>query len=207
MTAATSLRMTAGTFAEATIQQLSYSLVLLATMAAHAIAQAPVPAGAVVPRTIGVDLRGFWIELGAGVGKALNAQGGADVSASVDWQQGSRLWSVRGDGVSTGWSSGVGQVALMLGRATTTSGHQFGAASAGIAFAQTSVCLSNCGLFSSGNALQETHNTVGAAVALKGALRAGGRGGVGIGATAFGNVNSESSFMGIAVTLSGGRWR
>ena len=199
--------MTVGNFAEATIQRFSCSLLLLVTIAAHATAQSPVPAGAVVPRIIDVDLHGFWIELGGGVGKPLNAKGGANVSASFDWQQGSRLWSVRGDGLSTGWSSGVGQLALMIGRATTTSGHQFGAASAGIALTQSSVCLSNCGLFSSGGVVKETHQTLGAVVALNRALRAGSKSGFGIGATAFGNVNSESSFMGIAVMFSAGHWR
>jgi hypothetical protein len=197
------LRMTA----EATIQRLSCSLVLIAAIAAHAIAQNPVLAGAVVPRTIDVGLHGFWIELGAGVGKSVDAGGNADVSASLEWQQGTTLLSVRGDGVSTGFSSALGQLAFMVGKASTETGGRFTAASAGIAFTQSSVCITNCGLFSDGNTARKTRNTIGATGALKGALRGGSRGGVGIGLTMFVNVNSISSFGGVAVSLSGGRWR
>jgi hypothetical protein len=154
-----------------------------------------------------VNLHGFWIELGAGVGKSVNADGNADVSASVEWQQGSTLLSVRGDGVSTGFSSALGQLAFMVGRASTETGGRFTAASAGIAFTQSSVCVTNCGLFSDGKTARETRNTIGLTGALKGALRGGSRGGVGIGLTMFVNVNSISSFGGVAVSLSGGRWR
>jgi len=191
----------------ATIKRFSCSLALLAAIATHALGQAPVPPEAVVPHTIGVDLRGFWIELGAGVGKAADANGDADVSASIEWQQGSTLLSVRGDGVSTGWSSAVGQLAFLVGRASTKSGGRFGAASAGVAFTQSSVCITNCGIFSSGPSTKETHNTIGLAGVVKGALRSGSRGGVGIGVSLFANVNSVASFGGLALSLSGGRWR
>jgi len=150
---------------------------------------------------------GFWLELGAGVGKAASTSGNAAVSGGLDWQRGTQLVSLRGDAVSTSWSSSVAQVALLLGRATDRQRSRFGAASAGLAFVRSAECIRNCGILSSGPADQQTHSGVGAAGAITGAIRAGNRGGIGIGITAFANVNSLSSFAGATVTLSGGRWR
>jgi hypothetical protein len=149
----------------------------------------------------------LWLELGAGVGKSASAKGNAAVSGAVEWQRGHGLWSVRGDAVSTSWSSSVAQVALLLGRATVDSNARFGGASAGLGFVHSTACIRNCGLFSSGPATQTARDGLGVSVAVTGALRAGRRGGVGIGITPFANINSLSSFVGVSVGVSGGRWR
>ena len=192
---------------ETMIHRFSSGAALLATIAMRASAQTPVPATSTEHRATVPVTKAVWIELGAGVGKSLDADCDGAISASVDWQEGARLLSVRGDGVATGWSSAVGQFALLLGRASTRSDGRFAAASAGIAFTQATVCIRSCGLFNEGNPVRDTRNTIGVVGALKGALRAGSRGGVGIGLTMFVNANSVSSFGGLALSLSAGRWR
>jgi hypothetical protein len=179
------------------ISRFAQSLVLFVLVTASARAQASSQPS---------ETHGFWVELGAGVGKSSSAQGNAALSADMSLQRGHQLWSVRGDAVSTSWSSGVAQVGLLFGRASVIPKGRFGGVSAGIAFVQSATCIRNCGLLSSGPATHETRDGVGVSAAATGAIRTGTRGGVGIGITAFGNVNSLSSFVGINVGISGGRW-
>jgi hypothetical protein len=55
--------------------------------------------------------------------------------------------------------------------------------------------------------VKSARDGIGVSLAAKTALRAGRSGGVGIGLTAFGNINSLSSFGGVTLSISGGRWR
>ena len=180
----------------------SLLLVVVATRALAQTSTSPTPAGESNPAG-----RGIWLELGAGVGKAAGKTGDAAVSASLAWQQRQRLLSVRGDAVSTSWSSSIAQVALLLGRATIRSDARFASASLGLGFVHSDACVTNCGLFSSGPSVHSADDAIGATAVVNAAIRAGHRGGVGIGVSAFANVNSISSFAGATVSVSAGRWR
>ena len=179
--------------------------VLLIIVATRAFAQAPTPP--TPADQIKSTIRGTWLELGAGVGKATGKKGDAAGSAVLAWQERQLLLSLRGDAVSTSWSSSITQVGLLLGRATTRSDARFAAAALGVGFVHADACISNCGLFSTGPSVHSGDNAIGATAVVNAAIRAGHRGGVGIGVTAFANANSVSSFAGATVSLSAGRWR
>ena len=185
------------------MRRIAFSFALFLFVGTNASAQG---AGAAIPGSES-EGPGMWFELGAGVGKAAGAAGNAALSASVDWRNAKLLVSGRGDALSTSWSSSVAQIGLLAGRASTRPDGRFASASAGVGFVHADQCVTNCGLLSTGAATHESRDGVGVSLAMQGALRAGHRAGVGIGIAAFGNVNSISSFAGVTLTLSGGRWR
>ena len=183
------------------------ALVVLAAIATSVEAQTPTPAAESNRPSASANQTGYWLSIDAGAGGATEEGGGLLLGASAHLQQRSVLWSLRWDGVATGWNSDVVAVSLLAGHATTDDSPRYSTLSAGVGFVSHVACRGYCGLFSAASDTIRTHNTFGLSVAGEIGFRTGGRGGVGIGLTSVANINPEASFVALGVTVSGGRWR
>ena len=183
------------------------ALVLLAVAAARVEAQTPVPVAESSRSSASGNPTAFWLSIDAGAGGATPEGGGLLLGASAHLQQRSTLWSLRWDGVATGWNSDVVAVSLLVGRVTTDDSPRYSTLSAGVGVVSHVSCRGDCALVSFSPDTIHTENTFGLSLAGEIGFRTGGRGGIGIGLTSVGNINPKASFVALGVTVSGGRWR
>ena len=159
--------------------------------------------GSTMPRA----LNGLWASIGVGAGGAANNGGGLLVGLSLHMQQDKSLWSLRWDGLATGWDSDVQQFSLVFGRGTSEASSRFLSGSVGLGYVASTSCRGDCGLLGFTPDTTHTTNTIGLSLAGEMAIRAGARGGVGIGLTSVASINPKASFVAVGLSLSGGRWR
>ena len=185
---------------------VSRSLLLLAVAAGTAAAQST-PSGPLTRPESLSTWRGLWIEAAGGIGEATGVDAG--LAESLQMQRDAIVWSIRGDQILADIfdTDEISDVAAMVGWASTRRDYRFSSISVGPSFVHRSTCLRvDCAQIA-GRPARTTAKSIGVAVSAEIAARTGDRGGVGFGLNAFANINSTRSFVGVAATISAGRWR